>query len=169
MKKQSTFPIEDETSLKQWIEKSDNMLLIIDIHLNWTGSCEVLTPSFDQLYIQYENAEERFAFLSMEGPRYADLFESLVSFSAGCIMSLDDVVPMNGSAKDHGDSSKDDAERMKLLLTKKGKGCSPLFLAVKGRKIVSIVEGANYPALAKILEGQVPPFSDEDKIEDPAD
>jgi hypothetical protein len=157
MKKQSTFAIEDEESLKQWLEK-DQMLLIIDVHLNWTGSCEVLTPCFDQTYIQHERAEDRFVFLTMEGPRFADLFESMVTFSESCRMTLDDVVPLDNSSKD---DSKSIGERMKLLLRKE-QGCSPLFLAVKGKKIISIVLGASYPALSKLVEEQMPPLSEDE-------
>ena len=161
MMKQSTFVIEDEESLKQWIEK-DHMLLIFDVHLNWSGSCEVLRPCFDQTYIQHERAEDRFAFLTMEGPRFADSFESMVTFSENCRMTLDDLVPLKKlDSKD--DASSNFRERMKSLLCKDEKGCSPLFLAVKSRKIISIVLGASYPALSKILNEQMPPLSDEEK------
>lgn len=160
MKGQSTFAIEDENSLTQWIEK-DHMLLIIDIHLNWTESCEVLRPCFDQAYKQYERAKERFTFLTMEGQRFADVFESMVTFSESCRISLDDIVPIVDGDGDNGDTSNstDLGERMKTLLRKEGKGCSPLFLAVKGRKVISIVSGASYPALAKIVDEHIPKIS----------
>ena len=164
MKKQSTFAIEDEESLTQWIEK-DNMLLIIDVHLHWTGSCEVLTPCFDQTYVQHERAEERLVFLTMEGPRFADQFESMVTFSESCMMTLDDLIPIDNSSKDTPTTNVNDiGERLKMLLCKEDKGCAPLFLAVKGKKIVSIILGANYPSLLKIVSDQMPPLSG-DEIE----
>jgi hypothetical protein len=162
MKKQSTFVIEDEESLKQWIEK-DNMLLIFDVHLHWTGSCEVLTPCFDQTYVQHERAEERLVFLTMEGPKFADQFESMVTFSESCVMTLDDLIPIDNSSKDtpttnDNANANDIGERLKMLLRKEDKGCAPLFLAVKGKKIVSIILGANYPSLLKVVSDQMPPL-----------
>jgi len=175
MKKSSTFTIEDESSLISWMKKSDSnsMLLIFDVHLHWSGECEILTPCFDQMYIQYENAEERFVCLSIEGPKFAETFSSLVTFSDSCLMTLEDIIGGTNestgasSSSDNKAPSTDIKESMKYLLQKKGKGCAPLFLAVKDRKILSIVQGANYPALNNIVKEHIPPVSGEDgKVEE---
>ena len=178
MKKQSSFVIEDEASLISWMNKSDSnsMLLIFDVHLLWSGGCEILTPCFDQMYSQHENAKERFACLSMEGQKYADAFVSLVTFSDSCMMTLDDIIDANEKNDFNSSSSSENKastdmtviERMKVLLQKKGEGCAPLFLAVKDRKVVSIVQGANYPALHNIVKEHIPKLlseDDDDKVE----
>ena len=41
-----------------------------------------------------------------------------------------------------------------------GKGCSPLFLAVRFGKAVGIVEGANSPALIALINEQIPNIAD---------
>lgn len=175
MKKQSTFVIEDESSLASWMKKSENnkMLLVFDVHLLWSGNCEILTPCFDQMYIQYENAEERFACLSMEGQKFANAFASLVTISDSCMTTLDDIlmdgeakVLVNNATKETTSSSfgckassTNIIEKMKVLLQKKRDGCAPLFLAVKDREIISIVQGADYPALQHIVNEHIPKLS----------
>jgi hypothetical protein len=179
MKKSSTFTIEDDSSLISWMNKSDlnSMILIFDVHLYWSGECEILTPCFDQMYIQYENAEERFVCLSLEGPKFAETFSSLVTLSDSCLTTLEYIIGGGGKNESNGASSSSDnktstdiKERMKYLLQKKGKGCAPLFLAVKDRKVLTIVQGANYPALNNIVKEHIPPVSDDDeKVEEPTD
>jgi hypothetical protein len=84
---QSSFAICDESSLAVWFERSINtgILLIFDVHLNWSGRCEVLSEPFDQMYKTCENAHEKFVFLTLDGPRYAEAFTSMISkYSVKC-------------------------------------------------------------------------------------
>ncbi len=158
------------------------MLLLLDIHLGWTGRCEVVIPSFDQLCIEYERSEDRLALLSMEGrgSKLAQKLESLVTISGTCMMPQfienrggdDDNKGENGFDNSNSSSSDDDQKDqelqdspLKLLLNKEGCGSSPLFLAVRRKKIVAIVEGANYPALEKIVKEHIPSLTDE--VEEP--
>ena len=110
MKKSSTFTIEDDSSLISWMNKSDlnSMILIFDVHLYWSGECEILTPCFDQMYIQYENAEERFVCLSLEGPKFAETFSSLVTLSDSCLTTLEDIIGGGGKNESNGASSSSD-------------------------------------------------------------
>ena len=42
-------------------------------------------------------------------------------------------------------------------------GCTPLFLAIRFGKAVAKVDGANAPALASMIETQIPPVPGEDE------
>jgi hypothetical protein len=43
-------------------------------------------------------------------------------------------------------------DKLQKLITKDETGCVPLFVSVKGRTIVSIIEGLNYPALEQVVQ-----------------
>ena len=137
MKKAATSPITSEDELKVWIEKSETMLLIVDIHRGWSGRCETLIPTFEAICIQYDRSEERVAFLSMsvDLQNLTKIFESLVQ-----------EVPPD------------------LVLDKKG--CAPLYLAIKSHKVVAVVEGADPPRLIKLVKDHIPSISSDDDILD---
>ncbi len=43
----------------QWIAKSNNMLLVVDIHKSWCGPCTVLEPLFNKLGVNVEKFSQR--------------------------------------------------------------------------------------------------------------
>jgi hypothetical protein len=147
--KDKTFisPINSEDELQQWIEKSDRMLLIFDMHLAWSGRCESLVPSINDLCKHYESGDPEsqpvLSFLSMEVPKLGPKFDSLVSVSPSCVLPTMTTNPEGG-------------EKVTLGHILKKEGCSPLFIAVRARKVITCVEGANFPALKKAVEQNVP-------------
>ena len=144
-------PITSEQELETWISK-EQMLLIIDIHLEWTGPCEAHIPFLDQLRVSFDFVDKRLAFLAVEVPKYAEILEKGLSLSPACILP-------SFIQEDTATS-----EKIKLLTQKKG--CSPLFIAVKGKKIIAIVDaGANYPAIEKIVYDHIPKLSEEEQEE----
>ena len=59
------------TSLKQWDEVTqwnaedpdkNGPLAIVDVHLDWCGSCEPMVPNYQSLWFEYENPESRLSF-----------------------------------------------------------------------------------------------------------
>jgi hypothetical protein len=146
--------VETEIELEQWLEKSSSTLLLFDVHLDWTGRCETLIPQLDALYRTIDRSEARLKVLSLEVPKLGKKFQSMVELSPSCTNSL--------SLNDTKDTSNDSDEGLNSLLNKKS--CSPLFLAVKGRKVLSIVRGANFPALSKLIQEHIPSISDDDDI-----
>ena len=62
------FPIESTkhfTEITQWdVEEPDKLgpLRIIDLHLDWCGSCEPMVPNYQSLWFEYENPESRLSF-----------------------------------------------------------------------------------------------------------
>lgn len=144
--------ITSEEELESWLS-NEKKLFIIDIHLDWTGPCEVIIPFLEELRLSFDFADKRFSFLCVEVPKYAEILEKGLTLSPACIIPsfIDEDMAMS--------------EKIKLLIRKEG--CSPLFIAVKGRKIISIVDaGANYPAIEKIVRDHIPKLSEEDEEQD---
>ena len=53
------------TELTQWDVEEPNIngpLVIIDVHLDWCGSCEAMVPNYQSLWFEYENPESRLSF-----------------------------------------------------------------------------------------------------------
>ena len=141
-------PINSEDELQQWIEKSDKMLLMFDMHLAWSGRCESLVPSINDLCKHYDSGDPEsqppvLSFLSMELPELGPKFDSFVSVSPNCVLPTKTTNP-------------EGEEKVTLGQMLKKECCSPLFLAVRARKVIAYVEGANFPALKKIVEQNVP-------------
>mmetsp|Transcript_12000 Transcript_12000/g.16494 ORF Transcript_12000/g.16494 Transcript_12000/m.16494 type:complete len:134 (-) Transcript_12000:94-495(-) len=54
--------IEDDLTWDSTIEQSDTKLVVIDCHQEWCGCCEAIHPSLSRILLDYDSAEERFAF-----------------------------------------------------------------------------------------------------------
>jgi len=54
--------IEDDHTWDTTIEQSDSKLVVIDCHQEWCGCCEAIHPSLSRILLDYDSAEERFAF-----------------------------------------------------------------------------------------------------------
>lgn len=156
MKQSICYSIDSDESLENWLGKET--LLVFDIYQNWSGECEVVQPLFDQLSVTIDEAKTRIALLTLESNKadLVDKFSSLVSYS-------DRVVEL-GYENDEVDENKTnddtkDSQHLKKMLEKKDSSQSePLFLIVKGRKIIAVIKGANQPALKKIILANLPPI-----------
>lgn len=160
-KTSSTKIVENESELEHWLEKSSKVLILFDVHLNWTGRCETLIPQLDALYRTIDQSDDRLKFLSLEVPKFAEKFKSIVELSPSCSThssSLDE--------SSNNNAGNDNDECLDLNLLMKKNSCSPLFLAVLGCKVISIVRGANFPALFKVIQEHLPNVSDDDIVEE---
>lgn len=141
MAKGSSAIIEDASDIDHWLNQSSDFLIIFDVHLDWTGRCEALVPQLDALYRTIDQSEKRWKVLSIEGPKFASKLASTLELSPNCnIESLDSLI--------------------------KKTTCSPLFLAVKDRKVLSIIQGVNFPEISKTIQEHIPIIVDEEVIED---
>ena len=163
-KNSSSKVVENESELEQWLHRKDDFLLIIDIHLNWTGRCESLIPQLDALYRTVDQSETRWKVLSLEVPKFASKFQSIVELSSSCSNSFSSLIDSTSNMENENENL---SECLNGLTTKKA-SCSPLFFVVKGCKVVSIVQGANFPALSKSIYEHLPSLSDDEIIEDGA-
>ncbi len=51
--------IESSEQYQGLINESENKLVIIDIHADWSGACEAMYPTFNKLFLEYDNADSR--------------------------------------------------------------------------------------------------------------
>ena len=59
--------IEDETQFNDWLEKTDDMVAVIDCFQNWCGPCETLQPTFNSIFLETTEPEDRLVFLTVRG------------------------------------------------------------------------------------------------------
>lgn len=59
--------VEDVEKWEAWLEKSEteDMLLVVDAHVDWCGPCETLHPTFTRIYLDTNECDKRVAFLAM--------------------------------------------------------------------------------------------------------
>lgn len=109
--KQIVQKITNHEHFDSWLKQScdEDLLIIIDVFKSWSGSCESLLPTFQQLHLIYA---ERVVFLSMESLKFA---EKLQAVECGIV--------------DCGGGEKSAAEEVVKNL--QGRGCSPLFVAIR--------------------------------------
>lgn len=191
-------PISSESELKSWLSKED-MLLILDLHLDWSGPCQVLIPFLEPLVHSFENVDRRLAFLSVDVSQFQECLEKILSLNSACILpsfvenvTVDCGVKMEQQEKEQemvvvqeeereeqeekdeallletiGESSSTKKEskldQIKIQRLIRKKGCIPMFVAIKAKEIIAIVDsGANYPAIEQIVKQFIPELSDED-------
>ena len=96
--------------------------------------------------------------------KFASKFQSIVELSSSCSNSFSSLIDSTSNMENENENL---SECLNGLTTKKA-SCSPLFFVVKGCKVVSIVQGANFPALSKSIYEHLPSLSDDEIIEDGA-
>ncbi|GMI00838.1 hypothetical protein TrLO_g13559 [Triparma laevis f. longispina] len=72
----------DDEHFDACLAKSNDLLLLIDVHQDWSGPCETLTPTFSRLMMDTEKADSRLLFLSAEIPKFASKVQELASDDA---------------------------------------------------------------------------------------
>ena len=170
----------DEELTRWWVNRSASTLLVIDVHRGWSGRCDSLTPLFDSKSIEFNECSDgdgdgdggvgkgrmRVAFLAAEVPRFATKLADLMG--GGDDGDARDVA--DGAAAGSSSSSYPPMSSATALPTASdlaSGGCSPLFLAVRHGRIVSVVRGADRPALSRVVEEYLPRVTEDgDEAED---
>jgi len=49
------------------VEDSTRVLVVVDVHQNWTGPCTVMEPIYRKAYIELDRADERLKFYTVRG------------------------------------------------------------------------------------------------------
>lgn len=65
-KTQFVFPITSQEQFLNVTSEENNKLTVIDIHLNWCGSCEAMASNYQAIWFNYDNPEARIEFFSCE-------------------------------------------------------------------------------------------------------
>ena len=153
--KRSSIIVSNDSELENWIDKGDDFLLLLDIHLDWTGQCETIIPQLDELYRNIDQSEKRWKALAVEVPTFVPTLISKLKLSPNCSQIMDNQGRSDGSGG---------MEACSLESLMKKPSCSPLFLLVKGYNVVSVVHGANFPVLSKAMCEHMPVIMEEENI-----
>eukprot|EP01138_Halocafeteria_seosinensis_P004503 gb/GECG01004606.1/.p1 GENE.gb/GECG01004606.1/~~gb/GECG01004606.1/.p1 ORF type:complete len:130 (+),score=17.73 gb/GECG01004606.1/:1-390(+) len=71
--------------LQQWIDKSDQMLIVVDIFEDWCGYCSVMDPTYNRLLIDLDDFESRVKLFALPKSKISDsLREQLPPVPEGC-------------------------------------------------------------------------------------
>ena len=136
--------IQTEEELDHWLEK--NVLLVIDIHEGWSGNTETMIPTIKSILSSMStndnDQQQRIFFLSMSKylKKVVDGFKKIITDGDGA------------SGRGGGGSG---GQQKQFRLDDRLGGCSPLFVIVRSRKILAVVEGADPPRLKKMVETQI--------------
>ena len=57
--------IEDTEQWDEYIAGLGKKLLVIDVHKNWCGPCEVMRPTFERIFLNTDECENRCVFVSV--------------------------------------------------------------------------------------------------------
>eukprot|EP01038_Epipyxis_sp_PR26KG_P006535 gene6535-8978_t len=79
--------LEDELMWDTALELSNQKLLVIDCHQEWCGICEAILPTISRILLDYDAAEERFAYASASISKLSGKIQA--SFTADFNVNLD--------------------------------------------------------------------------------
>ena len=156
MRKSASICLEAEDDLELFLKNHAKCLVIIDVHQSWCGRCKALTPTMEDLMIQYDRSEDRLGFASLETKLSSKLYNCITLPSSGVFITK-------------GESVTDANRLCKTLLTREAlsallverKSCRPLFLVMKANQLIGIIEGADAPAFKRFVNDHIPPIEDE--------
>ena len=56
--------IADGDAFAEFLEKSETFLLVIDCHQNWCGPCDTVKPTYNSIFNELKDCEDRVLFLT---------------------------------------------------------------------------------------------------------
>ena len=56
--------IADGDAFAEFLEKSETFLLVIDCHQNWCGPCDTVKPTYNSIFNELQDCEDRVLFLT---------------------------------------------------------------------------------------------------------
>uniref|UniRef100_A0A7S1CA45 Thioredoxin domain-containing protein n=1 Tax=Bicosoecida sp. CB-2014 TaxID=1486930 RepID=A0A7S1CA45_9STRA len=77
-------PIESAEDFQKWVDQSDHILVVIDVHKKWCGRCEVMQPTFERLFLDNDEADKRVKFLSLDDSVLSDEQKEALPLHEGC-------------------------------------------------------------------------------------
>eukprot|EP01041_Mallomonas_annulata_P012022 gene12022-25184_t len=58
------YNIHDEDSWTDAIEMSEQKVVVVDVHQEWCGVCDAMMPTFQRVFLEYDDAESRICIAS---------------------------------------------------------------------------------------------------------
>ena len=97
----------------------------MDCHQGWCGRCEAVFPTFQRLFLDYENSEKRMAIANVP------LVEPFVS-------NVQELLPTDAH------------------INVSTIGCLPLFLMLRGKACVGVIQGVDSPGIVTQVGMHIP-------------
>mmetsp|Transcript_15384 Transcript_15384/g.22616 ORF Transcript_15384/g.22616 Transcript_15384/m.22616 type:complete len:137 (-) Transcript_15384:308-718(-) len=86
-------PIADVESWNSWMEQSENLLLVLDCHQDWCGYCETMLPTFQRIFLEYDDSANRIKFLSANLKDLQDQVTPLIPEDSGINIEAQGCMP----------------------------------------------------------------------------
>ena len=58
--------VENAEKWEEIVNENKGKLLVVDVHKKWCGPCEVMRPTFENIFLETEQPEKKIAFLSVD-------------------------------------------------------------------------------------------------------
>ena len=65
----ATAPVEaiaDAEAFGAYLEKSETVLVVMDVHQNWCGPCDTMKPTYNSIFNEIDNCGDKAAFTSAD-------------------------------------------------------------------------------------------------------
>ena len=65
----ATAPVEaiaDAEAFGAYLEKSETVLVVMDVHQNWCGPCDTMKPTYNSIFNEIDNCEDKVAFTTAD-------------------------------------------------------------------------------------------------------
>ena len=65
----ATAPVEaiaDAEAFGAYLEKSETILVVMDVHQNWCGPCDTMKPTYNSIFNEIDNCEDKVAFTTAD-------------------------------------------------------------------------------------------------------
>ena len=65
----ATAPVEaiaDAEAFGAYLEKSETVLVVMDVHQNWCGPCDTMKPTYNSIFNEINNCEDKVAFTTAD-------------------------------------------------------------------------------------------------------
>ena len=65
----ATAPVEaiaDAEAFGAYLEKSETVLVVMDVHQNWCGPCDTMKPTYNSIFNEIDDCENKVAFTTAD-------------------------------------------------------------------------------------------------------
>ncbi|CAE7677928.1 unnamed protein product [Symbiodinium sp. KB8] len=76
--------IDDAEVLQEWIDKSDDLVVVVDLFKDWCGYCSVMEPTYNTLFLDLDNFEERVKLLAIDSSKLTEEQLKIIPVNPGC-------------------------------------------------------------------------------------
>mmetsp|Transcript_35801 Transcript_35801/g.47266 ORF Transcript_35801/g.47266 Transcript_35801/m.47266 type:complete len:135 (+) Transcript_35801:105-509(+) len=85
--------ISDQEAWEENIEKSENLLILLDCHQGWCGPSESMNPTFQRIFMEYEDSDKRILFRSVDLDVFKDNVDAMLPEDSGINLATQGCMP----------------------------------------------------------------------------